>query len=190
VTYTVGGHTILTNEKNRVVTFGMSCYMVALETDYGTAPNSCAVDRIFGVTYSGTVTNPHGLPGTYCSSFIANVRLQGSAQLNTGGYITYRRGSQTIAPIARPTSADGTPVVAGQTVARDRRIISDRGALVDVNGVGDGLLANDVGRDITGYRLDLFMGVGRSVCRGYGNPVAVGACQAAQGDTCPRREFQ
>jgi 3D (Asp-Asp-Asp) domain-containing protein len=188
-TYTVGGHTILTNEQNRAVTFGMSCYRIALEAEWGTAPNSCEPLRIGNVVYAGAVTNPYGLPGTYCSSFIADVRLQGSGRLRTGGYINYNsRG--TIIPIARVTGADNTPVVAGRTVARDRTIIPDRGVLVDVNGVGTGLLANDIGGRILGYRLDLFNGEGRAACARYGNPVAVGACQTAQGSTCPEGAFQ
>ena len=87
--------------------------------------------------------------------------------------------------VAAPTGADGTAVVAGSTVARDRAVIPGRGVLVDVDGVGAGLLANDTGGAIRGYRLDLFNGAGRAACAGYANPHGVGVCQTPQGSTCP-----
>lgn len=173
------------NELNTIATFGMSCYMVALESDYGTPPGSCSATRIGGVSYAGAVTDPNGLTGTYCASFIANVRLQGTGQLNTGGYINYSPRTGLMTAVASVTGADGTAVVAGGTVARDRAVIPGRGVLVDVDGVGNGLLANDTGGAIRGYRLDLFNGAGRAACAGYANPHGVGACQTPQGSTCP-----
>lgn len=178
------------SDTNTVATFGMSCYMVALESDYGTAPNSCTSTRIAGVTYAGSVTNPNGLTGTYCKSFIANVRLQGTGQFNDGTYGNYDVGSGNINVVTSVTGADGTAVVAGGSVARDRAIIPGRGVLVDVDGVGVGLLANDTGGAIRGYRLDLFNGAGRAACASYSNPIGVGACQTAQGSTCPARDFK
>lgn len=178
------------NDTNTVATFGMSCYMVALESDYGTAPNACTRTRIAGVTYSGAVTNPNGLNGTYCKSFIANIRLQGTGQLNSGSYANYDVRTGTINLVTNVTGADGTPVVAGGSVARDRTIIPGRGVHVDVDEVADNLLANDTGGAIRGYRLDLFNGAGRAACANYGNPIGVGACQPAQGTTCPTRDFQ
>ncbi|XLZ72932.1 3D domain-containing protein [Massilia sp. SR12] len=177
------------NKLNRVATFGMSCYMLALESDYGTQPNACSATTIYGTRYSGTVVNPGGLQGTYCASFIANVRLQGSGQLNGGGYINYNVNTRQFVAVASVNGADGTPVVAGQTVARDRAIIPGRGVLVDVDGVGTGLLANDTGGAIRGYRLDLYNGAGRAACAGYANPLGVGACQTPQA-SCPGRDMQ
>lgn len=171
----------------QVPTFGMSCYMIALESDYGNpaaTPNTCSSTTIYGVSSRGTVTNPNGLAGTYCASFIANVKLQGSAQLTGGGYIQYRVGSQTIISVPSITGHDGTPVVAGQTVARDLAIIPATGVLVDVDHVGAGLLANDTGGAIRGYRLDLFNGAGRAACATYSNPIGVAACETAQ-PNCP-----
>lgn len=164
--------------------------MVALESDYGTQPNSCSNTRISGTTYSGAVSNPNGLTGTYCASFIANVRLQGTGQLNTGGFINYNVNTRNMVPIIAPTGADGTAVIAGRSVARDRAIIPGRGVLIDVDGVTNGLLANDTGGAILGYRLDLFNGAGRAACAGYANPVKLGACQTAQGTTCPERALK
>ncbi|MCM8622200.1 MAG: 3D domain-containing protein [Candidatus Accumulibacter sp.] len=178
------------NDLNTIATFGMSCYMVALESDYGTPPSSCTSTRIAGVTYSGALTNPHGLTGTYCSSFIANVRLQGTGQLNSGSYAHYNTSTSLIDIVTSVTGADGTAVVAGGTVARDRAIIPGRGVLVDVDGVGNGLLANDTGGAIRGYRLDLFNGAGRAACAAYSNPHGVGVCQTPQGTTCPGSTLQ
>lgn len=177
------------NNLNRVATFGMSCYMLALESDYGAQPDSCSATTIYGTRYTGTVTNPGGLQGTYCASFIANVRLQGSGQLNTGGYINYNVNTRQFVAVNSVNGADGTPVVAGQTVARDRAVIPGRGVLVDVDGTGAGLLANDTGGAIRGYRLDLYNGAGRAACAGYANPLGVGACQTPQA-SCPGRDMQ
>jgi hypothetical protein len=55
--------------------------------------------------------------GTYCASFIANVKLQGSAQLNNGQDIQYNVTTQKIVSVSSINGSDGTPVVAGQTVA-------------------------------------------------------------------------
>jgi 3D (Asp-Asp-Asp) domain-containing protein len=178
------------NDLNTIATFGMSCYKVALGSDYGTPPNSCLSTRISNVTYSGAVTNPFGLTGTYCSSFIANVKLQGTGQLNSGTYIHYESSTGLIGIVTSVTGADGTAVVAGGSVARDRAIIPGRGVLVDVDGVGSGLLANDTGSKIVGYRLDLFNGVGLAACANYSNPHGVGVCQTPQGTTCPGSALQ
>ena len=179
-----------TNSSNSIATFGMSCYMVALESDYGSEPNSCSATTIYGVRSSGVLTNPNGLTGSYCASFIANVKLQGTGQLNSGSYINYSPITRNMTVVASVTGADGSLVSAGQTVARARAIIPGRGVLVDVDGVGSGLLANDTGRAIRGYRLDLFNEAGRAACAGYSNPIGVGTCRTAQGTTCPASALQ
>ncbi len=185
--YTAGGTTV--SDTFQVPTFGMSCYMIALESDYGTPPSSCASTRLYGQTISNSLTNPNGLTGTYCASFIANVKLQGSAQLNGGQYIQYSVKTGMIVPVSAIDGSDGTAVVAGQTVARDYAIIPAKGILVDVDEVGTGLLANDSGGAIKGYRLDLFNGAGKAVCAGYTNPIGVGACETAQ-PLCPVSALQ
>ncbi len=185
--YSVNGGTA--TDPFQVPTFGMSCYMISLESDYGTPPNSCSSTRIHGVLYQGSITNPGGLAGTYCSSFIANVHLQGSGQLNSGQYVQYQVASGHIVIVPSITGHDGTPVVAGQTVARDLAIIPGIGVLVSVDGVGSNLLANDTGGAIVGYRLDLFNGAGRAACAGYANPVGVSACAPAQA-SCPGSALQ
>jgi 3D (Asp-Asp-Asp) domain-containing protein len=178
VKYTVAGLTATNDKSNpfQVPVFGMSCYYTALESDWGTPPNACRKVRIHGTTYTGTVTDPNGLTGTFCSSFIAEVKLQGSAVRNDGTDIQYDPGTDLITTVASITGADGTPVVAGQTVARARSIIPGRGVHVDVHGVGTSLLANDTGNAIQGYRLDFYQGAGEGVCANYANPMGVSAC--------------
>lgn len=82
------------------------------------------------------------------------------------------------------TGADGSPVQAGSTLARDRNIIPGRGVYVDINGIGNGLLANDIGGDISGYRLDLYNGVGVAVCANYNNIMGVSGCSSGN-TSCP-----
>lgn len=170
-------------------TFGMSCYYTALQSDWGTAPNSCSAVTIKGVKYSGTVTNTNGLKGVYCSSFIAEVKLQGSAVLNTGADIQYSPTTNSISTVSSIKGADGSAVVAGRTVARDRSIIPTGGVHVDLDGVGTGLLANDTGNDISGYRIDLYKGAGSTVCKAYNNIMSNGDCTPGN-SKCPASAIQ
>lgn len=173
----------------KVATFGMSCYFTTLESDWGTPPNDCESITIGGTTYSGTVTNPAGYPpGTYCSAFVAEVELQGSGVLNSGQDMQYINGSAT--QVSQIDAADGTAVVANETVARDRNIIPDHNTYIDLDQVGTGLLANDTGGAINGYRIDLYKGNGKSVCANYDNVMAVGACETSGQPNCPAGEIQ
>lgn len=190
VTYTVNGQSVQGkgDDPFEIPTFGMSCYYTTLESDWGdpTVQNGCQSVRIHGHTYSGTVTDPDGYKGTYCASFIAEVTLQGSGVLNSGQDIQYNAG--TIKNVKEIHSADGTPVVADQTLARDRSIIPAKGVKVSVDQVGNDLLANDTGGAIIGYRLDFYRGSGKAVCSGYTNVMAIGACKPKQA-ACPQFQF-
>jgi 3D (Asp-Asp-Asp) domain-containing protein len=186
VNYATHGKT--PSDQFQVPTFGMSCYDTTLQSDWGTAPNNCQSLTINKVKYSGTVTNPAGLPkGTYCSLFIAEAKLQGSAVLNSGQDIQYIGGK--LVQVSTIATHDGTPPVANQTVARYLSIIPGKGVLMDLDQVGTGLLANDTGGDITGYRIDLYKGVGKAVCANYDNIMAVGACTPATSG-CPASAVQ
>jgi len=168
-----------------VPAFGLSCYYNALEAEWGTPPDACKPVTIRGTRYSGAVTNPNGLAGTYCNSFIAQVRLQGSGLTRNNRKIQYRRDLGKIFVVNEILGADLTPVIAGKTVARDRLIIP-KNVLVDIDRVGSGLIANDTGgpNDITGYRIDLFKGAGSAVCKNFNNIISVAACNP--GNTkCP-----
>jgi 3D (Asp-Asp-Asp) domain-containing protein len=167
-----------------VATFGMSCYYTTTQQQWGTAPSSCSSVTIYGTTYSGYTANPPGLPvGNYCNAFLAEVSvLQWSGALSNGLLVQYGNGAYRIVTVI--TGADGSPVQAGQTVARDRSIIPLGGVTVDINGVGYGLLANDIGGDVTGYRIDLYNGVGASACTNYNNIEAVSGCSPGN-PNCP-----
>jgi 3D (Asp-Asp-Asp) domain-containing protein len=167
-----------------VPTFGMSCYTTALESDWGAPPGGCVRLRIGKTTYAGPVKDPNGLTGTYCKSFIAEVKLQGSATLNSGQNIQYNVTTDQIVFVQHIKGSDGTPVVAGQTVARDYAIIPAKGVRVDLNTIGNGLLANDSGGKIIGYRLDLYGGPGDASCVGFANPIVISACETPQ-PSCP-----
>jgi 3D (Asp-Asp-Asp) domain-containing protein len=186
VAYTVAG-LMATNDKAnpfKVPVFGMSCYYTALQSDWGTQPDHCKSVTIHGTRYAGAITDPDGYSGAFCSSFIAEVVLQGSGVLNDGTDIQYDPSSGLITSVTAIDGADGTPVVAGQTVARARSIIPGIGVHVDVDNVGTGLLANDTGGAIQGYRLDFYQGAGKRACAGFSNPMGVADCSPEQAK-CP-----
>ena len=172
-----------------VPTFGMSCYYTTTQQQWGAAPNSCLAVTIFGTQYSGYTANPTGLPvGNYCNSFLAEVTLQGSGQLSNGTDVQYISGgyppSGTYRVVTVIDGADGSPVHAGQTVARDRSIIPTGGVHVDINGIGNGLLANDTGGAIVGYRIDYYNGAGPAACAAFSNIMAVSGCSPGNAN-CP-----
>ena len=179
--YNINGMSVLNKKDDpfRIPTFGMSCYNSAIESDWGVVgPKTCKSVRIGGINYTGVVTNPDGYKGMFCRSFIAEVTLQGSGETNAGDYIQYNAGQ--IKKVAAIRGADGTPLVVNMTVARDRSIIPSRGVHVSADGVGDGLLANDTGGAIVGYRLDLFGGYGKAACASFNNVMAISACAPLQ----------
>ncbi|MGA9852659.1 MAG: 3D domain-containing protein [Gammaproteobacteria bacterium] len=208
-----------TDNPYEVATFGTSCYDTALESDWGNPGaqppppppglkfppppvgvlpgqnSTCTSISYNGITYSGVVENPDGLTGTYCSSFILDAELQGSAQLSYHPiapqiYIQYNSSTGTFSYVSVIEAADGTPPVANQTVARDRAIIPVHNSYIDLDQIGTGLLANDIGGAITGYRIDLYKGIGQQVCVDYNNIMTVGACETAGQANCPTSPLQ
>ena len=162
-------------------TFGMSCYLTALESDWGTSPNSCGSVRYGPTTYSGTTDlappsghNPPYLSGTFCTAFLRKVKNVGSAVLTDGRTIAWaNQGNYTVTP---RSTADGTVPVAGQTVARDRAIIPGKGVKISLDGFGTDLKADDIGDLVKGYRIDFYAGVGNAACSGKKTLIVVGAC--------------
>ena len=69
-------------------------------------------------------------------------------------------------------------------MARDRRIIPRGGVRVDINGIGNNLLANDVGQAIVGYRIDIYGGAGRGTCANYANIMSITGCNPGNA-SCP-----
>jgi len=174
----------------------MSCYYTTTEQEWGTSPSACGTITIRGVTYSGTVTGPPNLTGTYCNAFIAQTKLQGSGVKADGTKIQYLPDRTTrvwaLNSVTEISTKDGTPPVADQTVARDRSIIGGKSSVrVSLDGIGSSLLANDIGGSgtIAGYRTDIYKGVGPGVCANYPNPIVVGACSPGSA-TCPASVLQ
>jgi hypothetical protein len=184
----------LQSKQFNVPTFGMSCYNVALQSDWFVSPGVCKNVSIQHVTFTDTTTNPPNLTGTYCNSFLAEVRLQGSGVLTSGGAIQYNSANGIYAAVPQILAYDGTPPVAGQTLARNLTVIPSKGVLVSLDGIGSNLLANDAGMAILGYRLDLFGGAGVAACSGSNNannnPIVVGACSPGQSPACPVSSLQ
>lgn len=168
-------------------TFGLSCYIVALENDWINADGTCKSRTIVPYVYTGYSTNPTGLPaGNYCNSFLGMVRLNGSGQTRNGTKIHWQSGSISnwvFSVINQFVGTDLTPIVAGQTCARDKAIIPGI-SNTNVQLPSGTYLANDTGDDIIGYRIDIYKGVGNSVCSGFVNNIVVGACSPAV-STCP-----
>jgi hypothetical protein len=184
VNYTVNGQTVQGkgDDPFTIPTFGMSCYYTALESDWGdpTVKNGCKSVTIKGHRYSGTITDPDGYKGTYCASFIGEVQLQGSGTLNSGQNIQYEASTNTIHNVTDIRGHDGSPVIAGQTVARSLSIIPAKHVKISLDQIGNDLSANDTGGDITNYRIDIYEGAGQGVCAGYNNVMSIAACQPKQ----------
>ena len=166
-----------------VATFGLSCYNSADESEWGTPKENCRSVTINGATYTGAVADPYGLKGIYCAAFIAEVSLQGAGVTRDGRKIQYDPSTSLISVVKEIQGADGTPVVVGRTLARDRKVVP-RSVLVDIDGVGNSLVANDTGGAIKGYRIDLYKGAGEAVCANFTNSISIASCQPA-GDNCP-----
>lgn len=158
-------------------TFGLSCYILSLQSDWGPA-TACKSLTLKGTVYSGTQVNPTGLPaGTYCRSFLADTRLQGSGMMTNGTKIHYVSGTSptwVFKTITAFNGADGTALVANQTVARDRHIIG-RNESVTLSSKGT-FKANDTGGAIKQYRIDIFGGFGHAACSSFINIMSLGNC--------------
>lgn len=177
-----------------VPTFGLSCYNTQLVTDY-ISGGACTAIPIYGTLYSGTDTNPSGLPaGTYCDAFLGIVWLNGSGQTRNGTKIQWILGNKpnwTFQVVKQFVGADGTAVVANQTLARDRSIIPKSTPSITVQLPGGNYAANDIGGGISLYRLDIYMGIGNSVCSVFLNNIVVGACSPSTPTAlCPSSAIQ
>jgi hypothetical protein len=61
--------------------------------------------------------------------------------------------------------------------------------LMDLDQIGFGIAADDIGGDIQQYRLDLYKGRGKAVCNKFKNIMSVGACSPAT-SLCPTSAIQ
>jgi 3D (Asp-Asp-Asp) domain-containing protein len=175
-------------------TFGQSCYITALESDYGDpTQGTCSSVTYRGTLYSGSSTNPSGLPARqYCNSFLATMMVNGSGVLKDGTtkvkYVSGGYPSWAFTVVTTITGSDGTPIVAGQRLARDKSIIPGI-SNTHVQLPSGTYLANDTGGNVTGYRLDIYTGAGKANCTNYPNPIVVGVCDHVT-STCPGYAIQ
>ena len=160
--------------------------------------------------WHGIWNNPPGLPtGQYCDIFLEDVRYNsGTGVLDNQSIIKYNWDTFSFyyPDPQELTGSDGTQLRAGQTVARDCKVIPTRNlttakkrscqytstvTYVDLDQVGTELEANDVGalNDIAGYRIDLYNGVGKSSCNDFNNTLSVGACDPGTA-ACPASDIQ
>ena len=160
----------------QVPVFRITCYVIALESDYA---NNCT-----------NVQNPHGLVGTYCQQFLMDVRLQGSGRDNNGNLIQidYSQGNfgagyaTTYFHVVNSIqTASGRPL-GNNSIAVDRNYIP-LGTSVEIDGLGT-RSADDTGGAINGYHIDYFNGFGRAVCHGWANPAKLAKCDPTS-NSCP-----
>jgi 3D (Asp-Asp-Asp) domain-containing protein len=150
-------------ETSKKITAGFlaTCYIIADENDYS----------------GPTVTNQHGLTGTYVESFLRGVQLQGSGRAANGNLIqidfsrgNYRNFSTIFFHVvAQITTASGQPLTAGTSIAVSN--IIPLGTTVTVGGGIGVRRADDTGGRITGYHIDVFGGFGEAACTGWANPI-------------------
>jgi 3D (Asp-Asp-Asp) domain-containing protein len=140
--------------------FRYTGYIIASEADYhGTPFAACGLDRTYpidflfgrGVTMQGTGEDSDG-------RFIQPDYARNRSEHRTGTqqcfhYVTCARGRS------------GNCVQAGVSIAVDTSVIP-MGASVNLQGYGN-RLADDTGRAITDYHIDLFLGAGFAVLRGH-----------------------
>lgn len=149
-------------EKKITTGFLATCYIIANETDYS----------------GPTVTNQHGLTGTYVESFLRGVQLQGSGQAANGDLIQidFSRGNyrdfSTIFfhVVSQIQTASRQPLTPGTSIAVDTGVIPLRTTVNVGGGIGQ-RRADDTGNRITGYHIDVFGGFGRAACAGWSNPI-------------------
>ena len=172
-----------------VAVYGMSCYYNALWSDWQDSQGNCGTTSIRNITYSGTVQNPYGLAGTYCSAFIATTVLEGSGLTQSGQEIQYNPNAKTLGVVSQITTSDGDVITVNYSVARDPNYLAS-GTSLNINGIGSNLVADDTGGGITGYRLDVYKGSGQQVCQNYPNTMRVTQCNPADSTSCPGANWQ
>ncbi len=114
------------------------------------------------------VVNPCGVTGTFRGGFLREIRMEGSGVALDGRTIQYDTAASTrhvdcymTSPC--PLTASGACAVAGSTVAVDRTLIPLRSTIrMSQSGLRQ---ADDTGEAITGYRIDLYVGHGRTAYR-------------------------
>jgi len=118
--------------------------------------------------YTASKVSASGITGaTFRSDFLFDVKRNGTGLDDSGKYIHYDGGGR-YSYIDKPTTATGTEATEGRTIAVDPYYIPRakvggrwKRATVNISGIGN-RVAEDGGGDITGYKIDVFMGLGKS----------------------------
>lgn len=112
--------------------------------------------------------------------------MQGSGVTRNGTKIQYVGGNRpnwVFTTVNEFLGADGKPPLENGSVARDRRIIGGK-ANITVMLESGSFVANDTGKRIIGYRLDVFGGSEPNACKNFKNRIEVGACDPGSAK-CP-----
>lgn len=139
-------------------TFYCTAYTTVLENDY-----------------NGTKVPAPGIAdATFKQDFLEATKLNGSGKASSGKYLHYNSGTSKY-EYSSPQTATGTTPQAGKTIAVDPYYIPRarpsavwKRATVSIAGVGN-RVAEDGGGAITGYRIDVYAGVGKSSLVGWTN---------------------
>ena len=130
---------------------------MALESDY-----SASKVAVSGIT-----------DAKFKSDFLADVKMNGTGKADSGKYIHWNGNGYSY--IDKPTTATGTEATEGRTIAVDPKYIPRakvggrwKRATVNISGIGN-RVAEDVGGGIVGYKIDVFMGLGKNTIKTWGN---------------------
>jgi len=108
--------------------------------------------------------------GSYCKVFLRNVELQGSGMFSNGTPVDYVKGSGNFPnwkfTSGKPiTAADNKAPTVNSTVAGNPLIPFETNIEIQLtNKPTTTHVVQDRGGGIESYRLDIYMGIGKSVC--------------------------
>lgn len=138
--------------------FWCTGYFTALESDY-----------------SGAKTSAKGIANdTFKSDFLEKVKVNGSGKADNGKFLHYDSSTGSFSYM-NPTTATGTSPDASRTIAVDPYYIPRakvnsvwKRATVSIANIGT-RVAEDGGRLIVGYHLDVYRGIGNVAMQGWSN---------------------
>lgn len=125
--------------------------------------------------FTGTRVRAPGISGTkFYDKFLDAVKMNGSGMALNGKYLHYSSSTGTFTYL-KPTTATGTTPDASKTIAVDPYFIPRsrpdgtwKRAIVDIEGIGL-RRAEDGGGAIKGYRIDVYVGLGKKSLAGFKN---------------------
>jgi len=141
--------------------FHTTCYSTELESDYRRS-SGYAPARTWRWCRGYTPPSDR-----YRVLFMDKVRFQGSGVAERGEVIQYEPVQGCYYISSCPLTASGECARVGVTIAVDRNVIPFRGT-VDIETIGL-RRALDTGSAIRGYHIDVYNGIGKSVCADWQN---------------------